>query len=1848
MKNSYCYILFIVLYCLQFTNVNAAEPFVGRKADELVKGAACVYKENQSNIPSFITFREESRPAFNSPDLWLKLNFGMDAGMSLTLLSSDRDQIGFTHYRYKQNYNGIPIEGTMWLVHVKNGQVVSMNGMLLDRLKPNLQQSIPESEALNKALAFVPAEKYKWQMPEEEQLLKRVQKNPAATYYPKGELVYSFNSENPKNASYKLAYKFDIYADKPLARKYISIDALSGEVIDVQDRIHEVNTNGIALTGYSGTQNIVTDSVNATTYRLRENGRGAGQGMETYNMLTGTNYGAAVDFTDNDNYWNNANAAKDQYATDAHFATEMTYDYFYTRFGRNSIDNAGFKLISYVHYSSNYVNAFWDGSRMTYGDGNGTYNPLTSLDIGGHEITHGLTSYTANLIYSYESGALNESFSDCFGTAVEWFADPANGDWLIGEDIGSAFRSHSNPNTYGDPDTYLGTNWYTGTGDNGGVHSNSGVQNYWFYLLSVGGSGTNDIGNAFNVTGLGINKAAAIAFRTLTVYLTPSSQYADARLYSIQSAIDLYGNCSQEMFSTIDAWYAVGIGTSGNNPTTIAAQGPTTFCNGSNVLLASAAPFGSTFQWYKDNVLINGETNVNYSATTSGDYYVVTNSCGTVYTSNTISVSVITLTPTVNPSAPTSSCTSVDLTANNTSGYNIQWNKNGVPISGATSTVYSASSSGNYSFTLNATVVPTSVFNSSGVISIPDNSCTPPAISTISVSGMPASVSTGGISITINVTHTYDGDLHLMLEAPNGDVLGLSREAGGSGDNFVNTTFSDAGSGSLSGGTAPFTGTYKPWLSTFTSCINTTKTSFASIGNGSINPNGNWRFHAYDRYGIDVGTINSWSITFPGATTPSPNCGPVTSPATTVTIGSFATLTLSSTSTLAYQYTTKNNFSGSARAFGTAVTLNDKGYYGLGNNTLKNDWWEYNSLTDSWTQKSNCPQGLIGAASFGSGTKAYIVGGYNGATYVNTTYEWNSSSNSWSTKTAFPGSARAYMVTGVSAEKGYIICGSDASNSFADIWEYNPALDQWTFKTNVPGAASSGRMKMTAFNQGPKIYFGLGQTCGIPCTPVYSNEWFEYDPINNIVLAKANFPGTARENANGFSLGEKGYVMFGNSGSTDFTDYWEYDVVQNLWNLLGNYSGSGRTGASAIAIKNAAYIFGGNVSSSPVTQVLQFKVINKVCTNSPATVSLQASNGISYLWNTGATTQAITGMPTGDYSVIVNNSGCNSTAYLNLEVYSLPTASISAGGPTTFCTGSSVTLTSTAALAYLWSNGSTTGSITVSNTGSYTVIVTGAGGCTTTSAPVTVTSNPGPPATVLGNGPLTFCQGGSVTLNTYNWQSIPYAPLSGSGTQITLGDDQLSGSLPIGFSFNFFNNNYSNFYISSNGFITFGATSSGCCSGQVLPNALSPNNLIAFAWTDLNPPAGGSIEYFTTGTSPNRMLIVKYTNIPHYPSGNLVNAQVVLFETSNLIEIHTGTMPSDGTPHTMGLENINGTQAVAYPGRNGQSWSATNNGVRFGTNISSYLWSNGATTSGISVNASGQYSVIVTDRNGCIATSSQVAVTVNPLPVATITASQSTALCPGESVTLTVSSASSYLWNTGATSQSIVVNTAGSYSATVTSADGCTQTSAPTNVTVGVCTISLNLKVYIEGYYLGSGIMEAAPDKIGHPNLCDTIIVELHDAASPYNTLFADTSTIDINGNGSFIFPGSALSNSYYVVVKHRNSLETWSAAPVSMIASTNYDFTTLASKAYGNNLIETADHTGWAIYSGDISSANQGIGYQDGIIESQDYSDMENAINFYLTGYVFEDITGDGIVESLDYSIMENNIAVYISIIRP
>ncbi|MBI3518316.1 MAG: M4 family metallopeptidase [Bacteroidetes bacterium] len=560
-----------------------------------IEGAKADFNSSLTNLPLQISFDESKHLSDAQFADWMKKELVKSDDVAFTILKKDYDQLGFVHHRLQQYYKGYKIEGAIILTHSKSNEVKSFNGDWFKDINPSNSISLTEQQALQFAINKVGAKSYKWDNKAEEAHMQTALNNPNFSYKPTGELcLVPIIDSKTKTISFQYAYKFNIYAEEPLYRANVFVDAASGKIIKEQNLICTVDAVGTANTKYSGTKNITTDSFTGG-YRLRESGRGGG--IETYNMSNTTTY-SATDFTNTTNTWTITTA--NQAATDAHFGAESTYDYYMQTFNRNSVDDAGYKLLSYVHYSTNYVNAFWDGTRMTYGDGQASqgFSIMTALDVCGHEITHGVVQNTANLSGG-EADALNEAFADIFGTSVEWFARPTQHDWLMGKDIsttGTAIRDMSNPNAIQQPDTYQGTYW-----DNTGEpHTNNGPCIYWFYLLSVGGSGTNDNSQAYNVSSITMAKAEAIAYRALSTYMTPSTDYAAVRNYCIQAAKDLYGACSNEVIQTTNAWYAVGVGTqyvAGTIGTNFAANQSASCSLPTVVSFNNTTAAGQTYTW---------------------------------------------------------------------------------------------------------------------------------------------------------------------------------------------------------------------------------------------------------------------------------------------------------------------------------------------------------------------------------------------------------------------------------------------------------------------------------------------------------------------------------------------------------------------------------------------------------------------------------------------------------------------------------------------------------------------------------------------------------------------------------------------------------------------------------------------------------------------------------------------------------------------------------------------------------------------------------------------------------------------------------------------------------------------------------------------------------------------------------------------------------------------------------------------------------------------------------------------------------------------------------------------------
>lgn len=504
-------------------------------------------------FPSETNGWQKINPAFSLPSSVFISQYAASLGVApedhLEWYKTDFDEMGYAHHRFQLIHQEIKVEHARVYTHERNNRVEKVNYFLPQISTPTFSgSSITEESAISLAVSHLEATQYIWELGQEFY----------SQFYPNPELLWTDVDFDWSTHDYRPAWKMEISTSIPHGSWLIYVDAENGEILKKLNTLQTIDKPGTAHTKYHGTRDIVADSFE-NGYRLREYSRAAG-GIETLDLNNGTDLASAVDFTDDDNDWNNITPQWDEHATDVHWGLEMAYDYYYQTFGRDSYDGNGGKMVAYVHFDDPASqSAFWNVTYAGFGDNNGS--PHVSIDVVGHEVVHGIIRNSAgNLIYIDEGGALNEGYADILGKALEYHVDSANFSWILGQRTNNLTRSLANPNSFGDPDTYGGTYWFTGDGDNGGAHTNANVLTHWFYLLSEGGSGVNDNGTSYQVSGIGIKKAASIAYRNLTTYLTPTSQFTDARAGMIWSAEDLFGKCSPEAIAAIQAWYAVGVG----------------------------------------------------------------------------------------------------------------------------------------------------------------------------------------------------------------------------------------------------------------------------------------------------------------------------------------------------------------------------------------------------------------------------------------------------------------------------------------------------------------------------------------------------------------------------------------------------------------------------------------------------------------------------------------------------------------------------------------------------------------------------------------------------------------------------------------------------------------------------------------------------------------------------------------------------------------------------------------------------------------------------------------------------------------------------------------------------------------------------------------------------------------------------------------------------------------------------------------------------------------------------------------------------------------------------------------
>ena len=479
-----------------------------------------------------------------------------------------KDEAGNKHVRFNQMINGVPVFGRFLVTHELRQRGFAVDGDLVATGYPvSTEPRLSAAQAVANAIVDF-----------------------GGDGVGSARLVLL-----PRDGVMVLAYDVDVKntvgveVDEP-RRERMFIDAHTGATLERFNNLMTAKpgtggggggtvtaTVGTGYGFFAGavtTLAIASDGTNFLMHDVPNNGKTYDFANGSCNVFgCGTKTGTLYTSADNVFGTNGILSERQSIGVDAHFFAQKTLAYFSSTFGRNGIDNNNNKnlamghMVSRTHYGRGYNNAFWDGASMTYGDGDGTTrNPYDAIDVVGHEMTHGITERTSDLVYQNESGAANESYSDIFGAVIEFKTGPIVGygpktyvaDWFIGEDIykvqdgTKAIRNMADPHQQGDPDHY--SERYTGTDDSGGVHINSGIQNKVFYLLAEGG--THHLGGT--VSAIGLDQAAAVAYNALTVYTTNSNAtYAQTAKAWVTAANNLYG---ASVASTVQsAWLACGV-----------------------------------------------------------------------------------------------------------------------------------------------------------------------------------------------------------------------------------------------------------------------------------------------------------------------------------------------------------------------------------------------------------------------------------------------------------------------------------------------------------------------------------------------------------------------------------------------------------------------------------------------------------------------------------------------------------------------------------------------------------------------------------------------------------------------------------------------------------------------------------------------------------------------------------------------------------------------------------------------------------------------------------------------------------------------------------------------------------------------------------------------------------------------------------------------------------------------------------------------------------------------------------------------------------------------------------------
>lgn len=525
--------------------------------------------QTNNNFPKFSTHSDRNSFFISFKDFDVKPSewmhyvrqwFGVNSDHDIILCFSETDTLGIIRSVYQHKFLNYTVENEWVIVHHKNNKIISVNGQFTsDITVENLPQI--DTNILYEIVFNNYRSKSKINISNEKLVIGSYLKNESIVFEP--------------------LYVADVSALPDILPQKVYVNS-ENNIVKKIDKVFDTDVPSLSKTYYKGLQEItVKQEING--FVLQDSNRK----IHTYDgsMVEGYDFDSKrlIPYSEYTNTDANYTSDETTSAVEVHWGMKMTYDYYKNVHNRLSYDGKDSEILNF----NNISNVFWghgmnagaidynDLVCMIYGngrnaDGEPILNPVVGVDVAGHEFSHLVINRNGlgGLVYQGESGAINESIADVFGASVEFYTK-INPNWFIGEGIVNNkpgfLRDMKNPNVRNMPDTYYGNFWFPtdSEDDKGGVHFNSSVGNYWFYLMSEGGSGTNDFDYNYQVSPMGLDKAGKIVYRALMNYLTPDSNYYDYYFATRQAVLDLYGNTESSEWKTLnDAWAAVGIGLS--------------------------------------------------------------------------------------------------------------------------------------------------------------------------------------------------------------------------------------------------------------------------------------------------------------------------------------------------------------------------------------------------------------------------------------------------------------------------------------------------------------------------------------------------------------------------------------------------------------------------------------------------------------------------------------------------------------------------------------------------------------------------------------------------------------------------------------------------------------------------------------------------------------------------------------------------------------------------------------------------------------------------------------------------------------------------------------------------------------------------------------------------------------------------------------------------------------------------------------------------------------------------------------------------------------------------------------